>query len=78
MKQLHEYSTPETDKHIVSSVFASKYAPDTDHMQNMEQRLAACRDALDEILESELTPMSLRVTTPATIAKRALNLTKPQ
>jgi hypothetical protein len=76
MKQLHEYDTPETDAAISGGEFHASEVIDTS--RGLEQKLAACRDALDEILESESTPMSLRVTTPATIAKRALDLTKPQ
>jgi len=78
MKQLHEYATPETDAAFVTEYACYEGHVPINHCRAIEQRLAACRDALDEILESESTPMSLRVTTPATIAKRALDLTKPQ
>lgn len=77
MKQLHEYETPETNKEIRCAMdFSQSWeVVESDLARSLEQRLAACRDALDEIIENNITPQSLRVTTPVTIAKRALYLT---
>jgi hypothetical protein len=50
MKQLHEYDTPETEAHpsrwqqLPSAEFIH-----ADFARSLEQRLAACRDALQQI-----------------------------
>jgi hypothetical protein len=51
MKQLHEYDTPETD--IFSDIWDYYNDPQeaVDYASNLEQRLAACRDALTLVIQ---------------------------
>jgi hypothetical protein len=50
MKSLDEYLTPETDAAISGEEFYASKVIDTS--RNLEQRLAACRDALNTALET--------------------------
>jgi hypothetical protein len=50
MKQLHEYDTPETDW-LLEKIGDPPYATNPRNLKcrELEQRLAACRDALEQI-----------------------------
>jgi hypothetical protein len=72
MKQLHEYPTPETDKlwdYHVGEDWIDSYSIYRD-MQNLERRLAACRERL---LDIHNTTSSSRIRRES---RQTLNLTK--
>jgi len=46
MKPLDQYPTPETDKIAETRIGCWKYALPIDHSIDLERRLAACRDTL--------------------------------
>jgi len=74
MKQLNEYDTPETDCAINGSEI---YASDViEKSRCLEQRLAACRDALIEI--ANYNPGLTSGYALASIARKALTLTAPK
>lgn len=55
MKQLHEYDTPETSPY--RGVWATSWSSGIsiyEHARSLEQRLAACRDALQNLSKLNL------------------------
>lgn len=69
MKPLHEYETPETDE--ANDLHPAWPATAVAHARFMEQRLAACRDALAHIADRSSSTAIRR------IARETLELTKP-
>ena len=51
MKPLEQYPTPETDRQQ-NTVAGGRYVT-ADHSRNLEQRLAACREALEVVLSRQ-------------------------
>jgi hypothetical protein len=81
MKELHEYDTPEN----AELVDAMNGDDDAAHLialdglsRNLEQRLAACRDALNLILESDYDSMTRQLAHNAQIARETLTITAPK
>ena len=78
MKQLHEYATPETDAFIESLIDQrgmnnAVYTKEiTGKCHDLEQRLAACRDALRNVSKSSSSTRLQRV------ARETLTLTAPK
>jgi hypothetical protein len=74
MKQPHQYDTPETDAKII--LILSELQSETqevimaEYARDLEQRLAACRDALTKILKA-----TLKIQQADDICAEALNLT---
>jgi hypothetical protein len=80
MKQLHEYDTPECDE--LEKLMCLTGHHEMKLARSLEQRLAACRDALEEIatyLDSESYPrngsMESRL---GLLSEQALTLTAPK
>jgi hypothetical protein len=73
---LTDYPTPETDAAIYPTDICDVVWPE--HARDLERRLAACREALKEILFIRQEPLPLVDLDEArSIAKRALTLTAP-
>jgi len=64
MKPLDQYETPESD-----DLYAGDSSVEFLHAQSLERRLAACREALEEIASG-------RVVHPVTFAIETLTLTE--
>jgi hypothetical protein len=70
MKQLHEYATPETESEYAIGWLNDEEA--RDFARSLEQRLAACRDALREVHKSSSSTRLVR------LAFEILTLTAPK
>jgi hypothetical protein len=68
MKQLHQYATPETDA-AYDHIWPERMAATS---LSLEQRLAACRDALEEI---QIRSYNQHL---AELARETLTLTAPK
>jgi hypothetical protein len=78
MKQLHEYNTPETDAlaEKIGDIPHGTQNPRYHKCRDLERRLAACRDALEEI--ANYNPGLTSGCALASIARKALTLTAPK
>ena len=80
MKPLHEYETPITDKaekNIGSECGQySRYIVEPDVARQLEQKLAACREALADLYEDSGSPQFNVVWESYERAKNVLDLTK--
>ena len=79
MKPLDQYPTPETDAaqfHRDSGEYKfNDMVVTPDVAQSLERRLAACREALEQLLAEEHIPMSMRVASPTSIIRETLAAT---
>ena len=80
MKALTDYPTPETEAHFKDNVWSKFDYGSRRHLaqediiftESLERRLAACREALEHVANSQLTLTSLE-----RIARNTLALTEP-
>jgi hypothetical protein len=81
MKQLHEYDTPETDKaeYTVRLGTHKRNVVRPELSRNLEQRLAACRDALEAAQSCDsYDPISVEIMQDKAREALTLTLTAPK